>query len=835
MQSLLQDVRYGVRGLLKNPGFVAVVVLSLALGIGATSTIFSVLNTLLYRPLPYENPARLVAIWQTAPGHPDARIPPPIAELNDWKKQSHAFDDIAMTSGTDTSNLSGIGVPEPIRLQYVTPTFFDVLRVKPILGRVFLQSDLHDKDQTIVISNSYWKRRFNSDPKVLGKVFAIQGITSTVVGVMPAGFAPFYGDRIDLWWPINPLGDRYSDRSDHWLMPVGRLKPGITFEQAQLEMDVIAHRLAEAYPATNKDVGKKLAPLQQQLYGNTGRTLYPLFGAVAFVFLIACVNVANLLQSRTESRRKEYALRATLGAGKVRLIRQLLTESGILALMGGVFGIALTFLGIAVFRKLAGDNFPNSADIHIDTQVLVFTLVISALTAILVGLAPAIQASRTDLNLALKEGDRRTTTASGSRARHWLAISEVALAMVLLVGAGLMINTVLRLQHADPGFDPRHVTIMQIQLPAGGKYVTNTPGTELGSVSPLVPAFYKQLLEKVSNFPGVESAGIVSTLPTRAESAFSNSFSILGQPVPPPDRRPWAGSAKVSPGFFHALKIPLIKGRYLDEHDTKDSPWGVVINQSFARQYFSNENPIGQRILLRYGGFPLDEDRSREIVGVVGDLKQYDVPGPPLPFLYASYLQQPETLPGGWVESQLHQTLVVRTAPGMTGNEAALAASVKNAVAGLDADQPVTDVMSMEEALAESISQSRFYMRLFAIFAGMAVLLATIGIYGVMSYFVSQRTHEIGVRLALGASPSNVLGLVGRLGLRLTLIGVAIGAGMALGLTRLIASFLFGVKPGDPLTYVAVAIGLTGVALLACYVPARRASKVDPIVALRYE
>jgi predicted permease len=835
MDWLLQDLRYGIRGLLKNPGFVAVVVLSLALGIGATSTIFSVLNTLLYRPLPYVNPSRLVAIWQTVPGRPDARIAPPIAELNDWKQQSRAFDDIAMTSTTGTSNLSGIGVPEPIRLQYVTPTFFDVLRVKPILGRVFVQGDLHEKDQTIVISNSYWKRRFNSDPNILGKAFTIQGITSTVVGVMPAGFAPFYGDRIDLWWPINPLGDRYVDRSDHWLMPVGRLKPGVSLDQAQLEMDVIAHRLADAYPATNKGVDKKLVPLQQQLYGRTGRNLYPLFGAVAFVFLIACVNVANLLQSRTEGRRKEYALRATLGAGKVRLVRQLLTESGILALLGGVFGIALTFLGIAVFRKLAGDDFPNAADIHVDSLVLVFTLAISVLTALLVGLAPALQASRPDLNLALKEGDRRTATASSSRGRHWLAISEVALAMVLLVGAGLMINTVLRLQHTDPGFDPKDVTTMQIQLPAGGKYVTNTHGTELGTVSPLVPAFYKQLLEKISSFPGVQSAGIASILPIRGGTPFAFSFSIAGQPAPAPDRRPYAGAVTISPGFFQALKIPLITGRYLNEHDTKESPWGVVINQSFARRYFPNESPIGHQLMLRYGGFSIEEERPREIVGVVGDIKQYDVPGPQPSYLYLSYLQQPEIFPGGWVESQLHQTLIVRTAPGLSGSQAALASSVKNAVATLDAEQPVTDVMSMEEVLAESINQSRFYMRLFSIFAGMAVLLAAIGIYGVMSYFVSQRTHEIGVRLALGARPSDVLGLVGKLGLRLTLIGVAIGAVLALGLTRLIAGFLFGVRPGDPATYIAVAVGLVGVALLACYVPARRASKVDPMVALRYE
>ncbi|HEX4019872.1 MAG TPA: ABC transporter permease [Acidobacteriaceae bacterium] len=832
IESLLQDVLYGIRGLRKNPGFVAVVGFSLALGIGANSTIFSVLNTLLYRPLPYRHPDRLVAIWQTEMNHPDWRVPPPIAELNDWKQQNHVFEDIALTSQTQTSSISGLGAPEPIRLQYVTPTFFHVLQVKPILGRVFIQGDLHDKDQTIVLSYAYWKRRFHSDPDVLGRVFTIQGVTSTVVGVMPAGFAPFYGDRIDLWWPINPFGARYVHRIDHWLMPVARLKPGISIEQAQRQMDVIASRLANAYPETNKGVDDVVVPLQQQLFGRIGRTLYPLFGAVAFVLLIACVNVVNLLQSRTETRRKEFALRATLGAGRGRLVRQLLTESGLLALMGGALGVALTFGGIALFRALAGD-FPNAANIRVDSRVLLFTLGVSVATAFLVGLAPAIYASRPDLNLALQEGDRRTATASRGYTRRLLAISEVALAMVLLVGAGLMINTVLHLQQVNPGFNARNVTTMEIQLPAGGKYLAPVPGQDMGGISPRVPAFYQQLLEKVSAFPGVQSVGIASALPTRAFQGYS--FSIVGHAPPPAGQRPGAGSNVVSPGFFHVLQIPLLRGRYLDEHDTQNSPWSVVINQAFARRYFPNENPLGQQLLLRYGSFDIDEAHPRQIVGVVGNIKQNAPQDQAEPFVYVSYLQQAQILPGGWVESLLHQTLVLRTAPELARQQGDLAAEVKNAVAGLDADQPVTDVMSMQDVLGESISGSRFYMRLLAIFAAIAALLAAIGIYGVMSYFVSERTHEIGIRLAMGARRWDVLALVGKLGLQLTLIGVAIGAVLALGLAHLIAGMLFGVKPDDPITYVAVAAGLIAVALLACFVPARRASTVDPMVALRWE
>jgi predicted permease len=833
MESLLQDVRYGMRGLLKNPGFLAVVVVSLALGIGANSTIFSVLNAVLYRPMPYDHPERLVAIWETARGQPDSLQAPPIAEMVDWKKQNHVFEDIALTSGRDSSTLSGLGEAEPVRVRYTTSSFFNVLGVKPSRGRIFLPQEMQDNAQTVVISDSFWQRKFNRDPNVLGKTFSVDGAVSTVVGVMPAGFAPFYGDRIDLWIPIDPENGRYTARIDHWLMPIARLKPGVTLTQAQVEMDVIARRLQQAYPVTNQGVGKKVVALQQQLFGWAGQALYPLFGAVAFVLLIACVNVANLLQSRTEGRRKEYALRSALGSSRRRLIQQLLAESGILALLGGGCGIFLTFAGIALFRLLAPD-FPNREAMGVDIRVLYFTLGVSALTAILFGLAPAVQASRSDLNLVLREGEGRTSTRSQGWARHALAVSEVALAMVLLIGAGLMINTMLRLHRVDPGFDPKNVATMTVEVPEqGGKFLVRVPGGDMERPLPLVAAFYQQLLEKIAAIPGVESAGMISRLPTRGSEV--HSFSVLGQPVPPSDKRPNAGYAEVSPGLFATLKLSLRQGRYLDEHDTQTAPWAVVINETFARRYFPNENPIGQQLRLRFDPWPVDEDQPRQIVGIVGDVKHFGLGQPAPPFVYVSYLQQSAVFPGGSVIDHLDQNLVVRTASGLVGHEADLASAVKKAVTDLGADQPVTDVMSMDQVLEESRGDARFYMSLFGIFAGIAVVLAVVGIYGVMSYFVNERIHEIGIRMALGARPLDVIGMVGKLGLKLTSVGIVIGVVLAVGLTRLISEFLFGVKPTDPTTYAVVAAGLVLVALLACYIPARRATKVDPMVALRYE
>lgn len=833
LQTFIQDLKYAARSLRKNPGFVSVVVASLALGIGANSTIFSVINALLYRPLPYRDADRMVAIWETPLGHPDQRQPPPIAEVLDWQKQSHVFEDIALTSGTESSILSGSERPEPIRIQDVTPNFFDLLNIKPEMGRTFVADEQEELTQAVVISDSFWKRHFNGDPGVLGKEFTNHntGVVSTVVGVLPPGFAPFYGDRIDLWQPINPANSRYAARQDHWLMPVARLKPGVTIAQAQAEMDVIARQLEQAYPATNKGIGKKVQPLHEALFGWARQPLYPLLGAVCFVLLIACANVANLLQSRTETRRSEYAVRSSLGADRRRLMQQLFAESGLLALLGGAAGAALAHWGIRIFRWLVGE-FPSADSISIDARVLLFTLVISLLTAFIFGLLPALQASNTELNSALREGGRRTVAGSRGITRHALAVSEVALAMVLLIGAGLLINSILRMQRVNPGFDPSNLLTMRIGLPEGGQYMHRVPGGDMEQAMPAVNVFYKQLLERVAALQGVESVGSITGLPTRFSEAYT--FSILGHAEPQPDLRPRAGYNEVSPGFFRTFKIPLKKGRYLDDHDTEAASWTIVVNETFARRFFPNEDPIGRQILLRYDPYPVNELRPRQIVGIVGDVRHRGLSQPAPPFMYASLWQQPSVYPGGAIVAHLWQTVAIRTAQGARRRRD-LSAAVKKIVSELDPDQPVEEAMTMDQVLARSMGEYDSYAELLGIFAGIAVLLAVTGIYGVMSYFVNERRREFGIRVALGAQSSDVLSMVAKTGLRLALMGVGVGALLALGVTRVIMAVLYEVKPWDPVTYAVVGITLTAVALLACFVPARRATKVDPITALRYE
>lgn len=827
LESLWQDVYYAARSLRKSPGFLATVVLSLALGIGANSTIFSVIDGLMYRPLPYADAGRLLVIWETEQGRPESEEGPPIAELGDWNKQNHVFEDIALTSQTEAAPASRVGAPELIHVQYATPNFFSVLKTRPAMGRVFLNDEAQDRSQTVMISDSYWKRRFESDPHAIGKSFQISGVQSVVVGVMPPGFAPFYGGQIDAWVPINPESARYSERKDRgWLMPVGRLKPGATRGQAQTEMNVIARRLERAYPVINRGIRTKVVPLQEAVFGWV-RQLYPLMGAVGFVLLIACLNVANLLQSRTETRRKEQAVRASLGAGRMRMVQQLLVESGLLALAGGAVGVAVAIAGIQLFLKLAGD-FPGANSIRMDVRALVFTLAVSLVTALLVGLAPAIRGARPDLQDAMRAGEGTRVAGSRGWTRHALAVSEVALAMVLLMGAGLMINTMVRLSRVDPGFDARHVMMARIELPEGGKYVERIPGGDMEKATPQVTAFYRELLERASVMPGMESVGTMSGM------ARGITFSIMGRALPPEDKRPEAVYTEASPSWFRTLRIPLKKGRYFTDLDRVNTPWTAVINETFARRYFADQDPIGKRVLLRFESYHVDEERPREIVGVIGDVKQFGLGEKVPPMVFSSLYQQPAVFPGGAIVGRIWQWVVARVAPGSEA-ERDFAVNLKKLVGRLDADQPVTRIMTMNEYLAGSIEDWRFLMRLFETFAAIALLLAMVGIYGVMSYFVNERRREIGIRIALGAERASVLGLVTKLGLKLTLMGVGAGTAMAMGLARLITRFLFGVSPADPMTFAAVAAALTSVALVACYVPAHRAARVDPMVALRHE
>jgi putative ABC transport system permease protein len=832
LETLSADARVAVRSLLKSPGFVAVVVLSLALGIAANSTIYSVLNALLYRPLPYPQSNQLVVIWQTDFAHPDSRQPPAIAENVDWRSQNHVFDDIALTSSRDTAAVAGSGEPRMLRTQYVTSNFFDLLGAKPALGRVFTAGEAQDVTQTILLSSEFWKSEFNGDPAVLGKTLDIEGVVSTIVGVMPPSFAPFYGGHIDIWQPINPASPRYVARFDHWLMPIARLKAGVTIPQAQSEMNIIAKRMEQEHPGTNKGLGAVVLPLHDDLYRFATPALYPLLGAVAFVLLIACVNVANLMQFRTETRRKEFALRVSLGAGRWRLIRQLLTESAILALTGGVLGALLTVAGIKLFLALAG-HFPNAESIQLDGRVLLFTLGLSLATAFLIGLLPAMQASRMDLNVVLRESERKTTSVANLFARHSLAVSEMALSVVLLAGAGLMINTVLHLQRVNPGFDPDNLLSMQFQLPEGGKYLQRIPGGDMENALPTVTSFYQRLLEKTAALPGVESVGVMSSLPMRCcNDEFS--FSIVGKPAPDQNNRPFAGYSEVSSSVFATLKVPLIRGRFLDEHDNQSGLWVIVVNEAFVHKYFPNEDPIGQQILLRFDPYPVDDSRPRQIVGVVGNLHHFGLGQDSPAYVYAPFDQQASILPGGVARSHLHKGLVLRVHSGQLQN-AGLIQSVKNVVAEIDPNQPITGISTMNQVLADSLGDVRAYMRLLGIFATVAVLLAAVGIYGVMSYSINERIHEFGIRMALGAQQGDILGLVSKLMFKLTAIAIVIGVALAMGVMRLISTFLFGVKPTDPLTYAVVAVFLCGIAFLACYLPARRATKVDPLVALRYE
>ena len=830
IETVWQDIRYAARILAKSPGFLAVVVFSLMLGIGANVSIFSVMNTVMLRALPYPQAGQLMAICPTSKEDPKYDDMPPLAEIADWKKANQVFENIAAVGGIWKAPVTGAGEPEQVPAQTVTADFFAVVGVQPALGRVFRADEGHKLFQSVVISNGLWKKKFNGDPGVLGKTFRVEGVVSAVVGVMPAGFEGieqwYQGKSVDIWMPPDPERAMYVKRTDRWSLPVARLKAGVTLAQAQAQMDVIALALEQAYPESNKGIGEKVVPLYDELYKSAGNHLYPLLGAVGFVLLIGCVNVANLMRSRTETRRKEYSVRASLGAGRWRLMQQLLVESGLLALVGGALGVVLAFLAIHILRMFAQD-LPHAESIRIDGRVLLFAVGLSVLTAVLFGLAPAIRAGRPDLNDVLREGDSRATTGMRGRARQLLVVSEVAMAMLLLVGAGLMVNSLLHLLLVYPGFDPSNILTMAVNLPEGSaKYQEKVPGKDgMTKSTPQAVAFHKQLLERVAAMPGVESAGMITILPPLG--AVSVSFSIVGQPAPSLEDRPHVGFNEVSPDFFRAMRIPLLKGRYLDNRDTEIAPWAIVINESLAKRYFPNEDPIGRQLLLRYEPDQVDEERPRQIVGIVADVKHVGMGGMH-PLFYESYLQYP---------AHLYGTLVIRTASDVRASEADLTASVKQMVRELDSDQPVTDISTMDEVLRKFRSSYQYYVIVLGVFAGMAVLLAMIGVYGVLSYFVNQRTREIGIRLALGAQRGDVLRMVAGLGLRLSLTGAGIGIALALGLNQFIAQhfWIYHLKATDPATFAAVGILLVCIALLACYIPARRATNVDPMTALRHE
>jgi predicted permease len=809
METLFQDIRYGFRTLLKNPGFSAIAILALALGIGANSAIFSVVNSVLLRPLPYADPDRLILVWHS---YPSLKLEAPVSPRGyfDYTEQSDIFEEASLATGWNV-NLTETGEPERIQGRAVSAGFFPTLKIEAAQGRLFTpEDDQPGHERVVVLTDGLWRRRFGSDPNIIGKTLTLNGNSYDVIGVLSPNFQiDSLGQGVEMFAPVALTPQQKETRNSESLLMLGRLKPGVTLAEAQTQMTTIANRIMEqnpgAYPA---DWGVKVQSLNEQVVGDIRMHLLVLLGAVGFVLLIACANVANLLLARAASRQKEIAIRTALGASRGRLIRQLLTESLLLSIAGGGLGLLLALWGVDMLVSVNRNNIPRANEIGIDPRVVAFTVLISLLTGILFGLVPALQASKTGLNETLKEGGRGTTGgARQRRVRAYLVVSEIALALVLLVGAGLMIKSFARLLDVDPGFRTENLLTMQMALP-GTKY--REPHQ--------VRAFYQQSLEQIKGIPGVQSASATSNLPLSG-SVSSGSFQIEGRPpLAPGEASPHSDRRSITQDYFQTMAIPLMKGRYFTDQDSPDSQPVAIIDETMARIYWPDEDPVGKRVSWSSNnGNPI----WAEIVGVVGAVKHLGLDGVVRGQLYMPHNQR----------SQGAMYLVIRT----SGNPTSVAGAVKSAIQIVDRDQPVYNIKTMEEYLAGSVAKRRFTMLLFGIFGALALILAAVGLYGVMSYSVTQRTHEIGIRMALGAKQSDVLRLVVGQGMLLALAGVGIGLGAAFALTRLMSSLLFGVGATDPLTFITISLILTGVALAASFVPARRATKVDPMIALRYE
>jgi putative ABC transport system permease protein len=822
MNTLWQDVRYGARMLLKNPAITAIVIVALALGIGANTAIFSVVNAVLLRPLPFEEADRLVFINETSKVMDEISISYP--DFTDWRNQNHVFERVGVYN-RNSYNLTGYGDAERILTAQMSADLFSALRVNAAIGRLFTnEEDKPGGAPVVVLSYGLWQRRFGGQSSILNQALTFNGKSYTVIGVMPEGFQ--IPSRVEMWVPVGQLsGDaNWQQRGNHpGLYGVARLKPGVTLAQAQAEMTNIAANLEKQYQDSNAGTGVKIQPLLEIFVSNVRRTLWVLFAAVGFVLLIACANIANLLLARASARQKEMAIRAAMGAGRWRIARQLLTESVLLALVGGTLGLLVARWGIQFILYISPNAIPRAREIGLDWRVLAFTIGVAFLTGILFGLVPALQAGVVDVHETLKETGRGTT------GRHWLRSSlvvvEVATTLVLLIGAGLMIRSFYRLQKVDPGFSYQHLTSFTVSVPQ--KKYPNLEQRE---------AFFKRLLENSRGLPGVEGTAAASGLPL-GNNGWQTSFTVEGQPLPPRNQTPLMEACLVTPDYFRVMNIPLKRGRYFNDHDDRSFLAGkdlskldddqrtmagvnsIIIDEEFARRYWPNEDAVGKRI--RLGGAD-PKAPVLTVLGVVGRVKMEGlsqdsnrVQG------YFSFAQMP------------FSGMTVITKAAADPNQ--LVASLRQQVKAIDPDQPIYNIRTMDEIRADSVAPERLNLTLLSLFAGIALVLAIVGIYGVMSYTVTQRTHEIGIRMAIGAQPRDVFRMVIRQGMMLALIGVAFGLVGAFGLTRLMTTMLFGVEPTDPATFASIAVLLTGVALVACYIPGRRATKVDPVVSLRYE
>jgi len=815
MDNLFQDFRYGLRVLVKNPAFSAVAILTLALGIGANTAIFSVIDAVLLRPFPYEDPERLVITWEA---NLDLGLPQMVVSspnYADWREQNRVFDEMAAFR---TRGMFLGREDELVRLHGVqtTSSLFAILDTQPILGRLFHpDEDLPGSDRVVLLSHALWQSRFGSDPDILGRTVELDSQGHTVVGIMPRDFnfpPPMAFDGSEgippdrqhhLWTPI-ARDMKSGSRGAHNLTVVARLREGVGLERAENDLNAIAARLEEKYPDINKGWRVALVPLQDQVLGDTRPALLVLMAAVAFVLLIACVNVANLLLARGTGRQKEFAIRAALGAGQIRLVRQLLTESFILSLLGGAIGMILAFWGVKALLGLAPPHIHRLQETALDAWVILFTVAISVITGMLFGLAPAFQSFVHQINPWLKEGGRSDAQGGGSpQFKNALTVVEVALSLVLLVGAGLLFQSFLNLRGVDYGFEAENVLTMQVTLPRAS-YSEHSAQV----------AAYGMLEEQLNAIPGIDSAGFIYDIPLAADRQ-GTSFLIEGEPPPPPEENRVVNVTVTTPQYHRSIGIPLLAGRYFTEQDGAGSAPVVVINESLARRFFAGEDPIGRGVLVQ-------DSQSRRIVGVVGDVRHNTLRHDPNPTIYAPFTQ-------GFPTRSLF--LVARTR--MAASTAASA--LRGVIREFDPQVPIYDIRTMEEILSDSMAQPRFSSLMLGLFSGLALVLASIGIYGVISYSVSRRTAEMGIRMALGAGKNEILKLVTGEGLRPALLGVALGLIAALILTRYLESLLFDVTSTDPLTLVAVSALLLIVAFLACYVPARRAARVDPNVALRYE
>jgi len=815
IEELCYDLSYGLRMLRKLPGVMAIAIATLAVGVGANTAIFSVVNATLLRPLPYNNPDQLVMMWGTNPGGYGWRGKTGFSAPSflDYQQQNQVFERMAAFTGVGLT-LTEVSHSENIQGGLVTPEFFDVLAVQPSLGRAFLPQDAQaGQDHVVLLNYNFWQRRYGSNPNIIGQTIRLDATPYTIIGVLPQGFdfsIPDYFESRDLWLP-NILPRDNSERGHKFLSVIGRIKPGITPGQVEQEMRAITERLAQEYPRQMTGFGVKLTPLHEQIVGDIRPVLLMLFGAVGLVLLIACANVANLQLARASTRQKEIAIRTALGASRGRLLRQLLTESVLLALIGGALGLLLASWGIRLLTGLGPAGVPQGTLVTVDATVLAYSLALSLMTGILFGLAPALQPTPARLSEALKEGGRNSAAGeSGIRLRRLLTVSEIALSLILLIGAGLLIRSFVGLLRVNPGFEIKNTLTARFDLP---KY-SYPEATKQA-------AFYTQVIERIKALPGVTAVGTTDELPPTMGS-HSNTFSIEGGASIDQSNQSLAVQERVvSADYFRAMGIPLSTGRVFSDTDDDSAPPVALINQSFARRFFPNENSIGQH--LRFGS----ANPWITIVGIVGDVRGFGLDKQPKSEIYLSYQQQ-KFLPYNPLPN-MH--LVVRT----IGDPNEIAAAVQGSVQELDKNLPLPPAQTMEAVLAASIAERRANMLLLGVFAVIALILTTVGVYGVISYSVAQRTQEIGIRIALGAQSHDVITLVVRNGMRLVLAGIAIGLAGAFALTRWMASLVFGVSATDPLTFAVITLLLALVALLACWIPAAQAAKVDPMTMLRSE